>query len=268
MNATETPDVSATVAPVMLRVYHGANKGATAFFRNRPFLDVLTMELRRRSPGAPRVFFHSCSIGAEPYSLALWYLHRAGEGPLPVIEASDIEETFLEVARAGVYPRAILDGMSAEEQSWFETVDDEFVRVPEAARALVRFHPAQSFLEPLPGGPYDAVLAMNSLTYVSPPEQCEAISLMADGARCLLGLSAFHPDTIKRDLTLVGFEPLAERRRDIHEAWKGRRVAVAPLPGTPEYSWQLPPFEHPVEDSEYRFSSLFERAGKAGSPVR
>jgi hypothetical protein len=225
---------------------------------------MLVAELRRRAGGTPRVFFHSCSIGAEPYSLALWYLHRAGGAPLPVVEASDIEETFLDVARTGVYPRAILDGMSAEEQGWFEPVDDEFVRVPEAARALVRFHPAQSFLQPLPGGPYDVVLAMNSLTYVSPKEQSEAIALMADGARHLLGLSAFHPDSIKDDILRVGFAPVDERRREIHEAWKGRRVVAVPARGTPEYSWQLPPFEHPVEDREYRFSSLFARAAEAG----
>lgn len=244
--------------PVMLRVYNGPNKGATAFFRNRPFLEVLVSELRRHTQ-APKIFFHSCSIGAEPYSLALWYLHRAGDAPPPVIEATDIEATFLETARTGIYPRSILNGMSPEEQGWFEPVDDERVRVPEAARSLVRFLPAQSFLDPLPGGPYDAVLAMNSLTYVSPAEQSLAISLMSVGARHLLGLSAFHPDTIREDVARVGFAPIAQRRREIHDAWQGRRVAVAPAPGTPEYSWRLPPFDHPVADRDYRFSSLFAR---------
>lgn len=248
--------------PVMIRVYRGAYKGATAFFRNRPFLTLLADTLEDRCNGRPRIFFHACSVGAEPYSLALWYLHRANHRTtaLPIIHATDVEPSFLRVARAGTYPRSVLDGMTAEEQSWFECLPGDLVRVPAAARDLVHFKPAQSFLEPIPDGPYDAVLAMNALTYVPPDQQSLAILQMAGHATHLLGLTAFHPDSIRADIDRAGFTPVTDRAEEIHESWVERRVAQAPQPATAEYSWQLPAFHSAVADRDYRFSSLFARA--------
>ena len=66
----------------MLRVYQGGSKGATAFFRNRLLLATLMDELA--ALGRPRVsiLVHAASIGAEPYSLALWHLnHTASKVP-------------------------------------------------------------------------------------------------------------------------------------------------------------------------------------------
>ncbi|NDC73957.1 hypothetical protein EBZ70_01400 [bacterium] len=258
----KTDPISGIGDPAMIRVYSGTRKGATAFFRNRPFLTLLLDAMEICCTERPRIFFHACSVGAEPYSLALWYLHRAQHKStlLPLIEATDVEPAFLEVARAGIYPKTILDGMTQEERSWFEILPDDLVRVPAAARELVRFRDAQSFLDPINDGPYDAVLAMNALTYVSPEEQSVAIRHMANRALHVLGLSAFHPDSIRDNIRSVGFEYVDARAEEIHEAWVERRVSLAPQPGTPEYSWQLPPFSHPVPDREYRFCSLFARA--------
>lgn len=259
---SKTDPLSGSVDPAMIRVYAGAHKGATAFFRNRPFLNLLIDALDICCAERPRIFFHACSVGAEPYSLALWYLHRAQHQTtlLPIIDATDVEPAFLNVARTGIYPRSILEGMTEEERSWFEILPDDLVRVPAAARELVRFRDAQSFLEPINDGPYDAVLAMNALTYVSPDEQSIAIRHMADRAFHVLGLSAFHPDSIRDDIKRIGFEPVEARAEEIHEAWVERRVAHPPQPGTLEYSWQLPAFSYAVPDREYRFCSLFARA--------
>jgi chemotaxis methyl-accepting protein methylase len=55
-------------SPKMIRVYSGNNKGATAFFRNRPLLKTLSGLLAGQSPS---VLFHAASIGAEPYTFAV-----------------------------------------------------------------------------------------------------------------------------------------------------------------------------------------------------
>jgi len=251
--------------PVMIRAYSGVNKGATAFFRNRPFLRTLATELGQRCPERPRVFFHACSIGAEPYSLAIWYLNDAASTgrPAPAIFATDIAPAFLEMARAAQYPRSILTGMTDKERRWFEPAANGLVRVSAAVRKLVEFAPPQSFMNPLGGDLYDAVLAMNALTYVTPAEQTQAIRTMAGSARHLLGLTAFHPDTIRADIESIGFAPVLAGQREIHGGWGDRCVAVSPPAGTPEYSWQLQHFDTALPDREFRYCSLFARKGTA-----
>lgn len=110
-----------SVTPSVLRVYNDGHKGATAFFRNRPFLETLSR--RRHCPLSTQdkvtIFVHACSIGAEPYSFALWWLHRVKPGrPNMLIEivATDIDPEFLEFAVQGCYPQTILEGMTDEER--------------------------------------------------------------------------------------------------------------------------------------------------------
>jgi chemotaxis methyl-accepting protein methylase len=252
------------IEPVMIRVYDGAQKGATAFFRNRPLLDLLVAELRERCGENPRVFVHACSVGAEPYSLALWCLHRAGTPMAPAITATDLNPSFLAAARAGVYPESVLQGMTEEERGWFETGSPGEVQVPEAARRRVEFLPPHSFLEPLEAR-YDAVLILNALTYVQPGEQSSAIRQAGRAARHLMALTAFHPDSIRADVEATGFEPVLRNQRLIHEAWGDRLVPHPVPPDRPEYSWMLPPFETPAPDPEFRFCAVFARPDPAGT---
>jgi hypothetical protein len=257
----EAPDP----APTMMRAYHDSRIGTTAFFRNRPFLRLLVSELRRRCKGRPRILFHACSIGAEPYSLALWWSNRVGTRP-PLICATDADSAFLDIARRGEYPASIVDGMTAEERSWLDVLPNGNVRVPDRVRRIVRFLPPRSFLEPMSQGQFDAVLVMNALTYVAPDEQSVAIARAATAARSLLGLTAFHPDSIRHDLERVGFVPVLDRQREIHEAWGVRCVSTPPSPNTPEYAWQLPSFDTPVADRDFRFCALFASAGAMRVP--
>jgi chemotaxis methyl-accepting protein methylase len=53
----------------MIRVYSGDSKGATAFFRNRTLLETIARLLHDQRY---RVLFHACSVGAEPYSFAIY----------------------------------------------------------------------------------------------------------------------------------------------------------------------------------------------------
>lgn len=182
----------------------------------------------------------------------------------PAITATDLNPSFLEAARAGIYPESVQQGMTEAERGWFEIGSTGEVRVPEAARRLVEFLPPQSFLEPIKER-YDAVLLLNALTYVSPAEQSFAIRHAGAAAEHLMALSAFHPDSIRADLEATGFEPVLQSQRLIHEAWGDRRVPQPVSPERPEYSWMLPPFETPVADPEFRFCALFARSPTEGA---
>lgn len=248
--------------PMMIRAYNDGHKGATAFFRNRPFLETFFFALKPVCQGRIKILVHASSVGAEPYSLALWWLHRVRSGwPGEVdidIAATDIDSGFLAFAQQATYPDALLAGMSAEEQSWFDTSDGKLV-VPVEARRLVRFLEPMSFVDGDPGEVFDAVLVMNALTYVSAADQALALSRWAGYTRHVLAVTAFHPDSIMSDLVRSGFVPCTEKHRQIHEAW-GDRLAKEPVPpDSPEYSWRLPPYDTPAADYAYRYGSVFLR---------
>lgn len=246
--------------PMMIRVYNGEHKGATAFFRNRPFLETFFSALTQRCERKAKILVHACSVGAEPYSLALWWLHRvlpqiAGDAELD-IAATDVDRGFLAFAKQGSYPDALLAGMNNEEQSWF-TKDGDKIMIPAEARRLVRFLEPMSFVDGNPGEEFDAVLVMNALTYVSAHDQSMALEMLATYTRHLVGVTAFHPDSIRTDLVRSGFEPYGKNHRRIHEAW-GDRLSKEPVPpNSPEYSWRLPPYDDSVVDYLYRYGSLF-----------
>lgn len=255
--------MQAAVDPMMIRVYNGEHKGATAFFRNRPFLDAFFSALRAEQGRPIKILVHACSVGAEPYSLALWWLHRvvsSGAGATGIdIAATDIDPGFLAFARQATYPAGLAAGMSTEEAGWFDIRGEE-MRVPAEAAQLVRFLEPMSFVDGDPGEQFDAVLVMNALTYVSVAEQSKTIDRLAACSPRVLALTAFHPDSIRDDLIRQGFVPSMENHRLIHESWGDRLSKLPVSPGSPDYSWRLPPYDESVPEFAYRFGSLFVKA--------
>ncbi len=244
--------------PVMIRVYQGGNKGATAFFRNRAVLDTLLETLAGLGRRRVRVFVHAASVGAEPYSLALCWMHRWRSAFELEIVATDINAHFLEAARQGVYPQQVGAGLTEEERSWF-VQEAQTLRIPDEVRERVSFLAPMDFVRGRPEGEFDAVLIMNALTYVTPAEQHAAIRLAASYAGSLLALTAFHPDSIRADVEAAGFEPLLRNHELIHQGW-GDRLTSQPIDtASSEYSWKLPPYDAAHPDYAYRFGALFVR---------
>ena len=242
---------------MMLRCYANGHTGTTAFFRNRPLLTEL-MALLAPARVPVRVLFHACSVGAEPYSLALWWRHHAPPDAADslAIEATDIDPEFLETARRGVYPISVLDSLSARERSWLAPHADG-VQVPACVRSMVRVLPPMSFVAPALIGRYDAVCIMNALTYVTPGEQRQAIVTAGRHARRVVALTAFHPDTIAEDVSAAGLMPWSGQQRAIHEAWGDRLVDGPVPPESPYYSFQLPRQMADVPDAAARYGALF-----------
>lgn len=237
--------------PLMLRVYKDDKKGATAFFRNRAFLGKI-VSLLQTLP-APHVFFHACSVGAEPYSFAATALDA---GLDVAIDATDIEPDFVAAARRGSYPATITTGMTDEEKHWFQPSGDKMIVIDDVLRGQVNFLPSQSVLDPLARA-YDAVFAMNVLTYLTPDAQSVAIKTMAKKAKTYLCLTAFHPDTIRADIEAAGFEPVMDQQQAIHDAW-GDRIKISGITDENK-SWAVPPYNKDSDDYAYRYGAIFKR---------
>jgi hypothetical protein len=176
-----------------------------------------------------------------------------------VIDATDIEPEFIAFAQQARYPEMVTASMTASKKKYFKPCGGQgLVEIDAALRAKVNFLPAQSLTDPMPGA-YDATVAMNVLTYVTPADQTRAIATMAASTAHYLCLTAFHPDSIKSDIESVGVEPVLEDQAPIHNAWGDRVRPGGALPGTPEYSWVVPPYNSDCDDYAWRYCAIFQR---------
>ncbi|MEO8481658.1 MAG: CheR family methyltransferase [Acidobacteriota bacterium] len=254
-----TPIVDPQRDKTMLRVYSGGSKGATSFFRNRPLLRLLMRRLAAYPGRRITVLFHASSIGAEPYSFAMYCrMHGLAATRDLDIRATDIDPHFLEFAREARYSESILATMTDAEREQFE-IGDGWVRPVAAVRAMVHVLPPVSFVDAVFDEAFDVVFVTNAITYVSPADQTIALANIARYNRGYLVASAFHPDSIERDLRHTGYVPVQDDIEAIHESWDERRRDEPVAPGSPEYSWVLPRFSR-IEGYEYRYCALFRRS--------
>lgn len=249
-------------APVRLRASIGNRIGTTAFFRNRRFLGVLLDELDEVAGPEVRVLVHAASIGAEVYSLAIAMMTDPRFRDRAIrIDATDIEPAFVEFAGAGRYPLEILGGLDARERHWFRQAGDSQVEIVPELRERVRMLPPASVQGFETEETYDAVLAMNALIYVEAADQWKAIERIGRYNTGLLGLTAFHMDTIRPDVEEAGYVPVTTDISAIHDGWTDRRVRTAGSeikPGVIFHSWSLPAFSE-IEDWQFRYCSIFRK---------
>ncbi len=207
------------------------------------------------------ILFHSCSVGAEPYSFAM-ELRMSGLHPdfaRIAIDATDIEPRFVNVAREGLYGAEVLQSVPPAARHFFIHDTKESVQIDQGLAKSVRFLPAASFLEFEPQQSYDIVLALNSLTYVSSDQQVVAIRRMASYTRRLLCVTAFDPDIIRQAMDEAGFVPVSRHWRAIYYGWRNRLRLKPAKRGTQKRSWVLPLIPFYITDRTYKVSSIFER---------
>lgn len=247
-------------APVRLRPCTGDAIGTTAFFRNRALLDTLLGVIAASGRTEIRVLVHACSNGAEVYTLLIAAALHPGS-PVLQVDATDREPDFVAAAAAGIYDAAILAGMTEAEQGFFTPLSDTAVVVTAALRQRARFLPPASFVDFTSPDPYDVVVINNALLYVDGPSQEQTLRRIAGYNTGWLVTTGFHGDRIEADLRRVGYEPIHENMKNIHDGWTDRRTddgAPRLTPGVNYYPWNLPPFET-GPGYAYRFGCLFAR---------
>jgi hypothetical protein len=230
--------------------------GRTDFFRNPALLEALVGVLRREE--SPRVLVHAAAVGAEPYSLVM--AARLARIDISV-DATDLEPSFLETARQGVYADDCLAKVPAAARRYFlPGPEARTVEVAPEIRAGVRFLPPASFVDFEGAEVYDAVLALNALTYVSREDQRKAILRMATYTRRYLGVTAASPMIIKQAIEDAGFEPM--EYLDWMRIYYGWRDRIRWRPGRRE--WALPVLPFLMRDWRWSARSLFcRRPGNA-----
>jgi chemotaxis protein methyltransferase CheR len=115
---------------------------------------------------ALRAWSAGCSIGAEPYSLAMLLLEIAPNRPHSIL-ATDIDDTILARARsASDYQPADIRNVGAERVArWFTTAADGKATLKPAPRALVSFRKHDLLRDPTPSGPFDLICCRNVVIY-------------------------------------------------------------------------------------------------------
>lgn len=138
----------------------------TDFFRNEnlfdKFEDVLKEELIPKF-GPVKIWSAACSIGSEPYSLAI--IMKNNQLPLSgKIIASDIDEKILERAIAGSYKEVELKNLSADnKRKYFTKIDKEY-QIDSSIQEMVDFKRHDLLLDPYPKNLH-AIVCRNVMIY-------------------------------------------------------------------------------------------------------
>ena len=157
----------------------------TRFFREPESFTALAEEvfpalLEGRGAEQPiRVWVCGCATGEEPYSLAMALVEflQQEQSDIPVqIFATDVSESAIEHARAGVYPASIAADVGAERLRRFFTKTDGNYRVSKQIRDLCVFA-RQDLTKDPPFSRLDLVMCRNVLIYMDAPSQRRLIGL-------------------------------------------------------------------------------------------
>lgn len=138
----------------------------TEFFRNPERFEDLE---RRILPELLRRFTRlalwsaGCSIGAEPYSLAI-LLEELAPGGRHRILATDIDRRAIEEAKAGVYTADKLREVTPERRRYFEATPDGKWKVAARLQRRVEFRLHDLLADPYPQGVH-LILCRNVIIY-------------------------------------------------------------------------------------------------------
>ena len=151
----------------------------TSFFRNRGTFEALSREVfprlvRDRSADAPiRVWVPGCSTGEEVYSIAICLLESldglAASPPIQVF-GTDVRESAVEKARAGIYLESIVADVPPERLARFFTKVDGHFQVSKTIRDLCVFARHDLLRDP-PFSRLDLISCRNVLIYLEPGVQ-------------------------------------------------------------------------------------------------
>ena len=146
----------------------------TSFFRDPGAFAALKSKalaklVERRKPDEPvRVWVSNCSTGEEAYSIAMQLaelFESRGARPAVQVFATDVNETLLEKARAGVYPRTAVAGVAPERLKRFFVREDGGYRIAKPIRELCVFA-KQDVLQDPPLSRMDLISSRNLLIYL------------------------------------------------------------------------------------------------------
>ncbi len=154
----------------------------TAFFRDAKIFDYLCATVfpqivANKTAGEPiRCWVAGCSTGEEAYSMAMCFQELLGnENSNVQIFATDISEPAIAKARAGIYTKNRVDGISPQQlEACFVKVKGGY-QVKKSVRNMCVFA-VHDFLKDPPFGKMDFISCRNVLIYLEPYLQKKALT--------------------------------------------------------------------------------------------
>jgi two-component system CheB/CheR fusion protein len=148
--------------------------GVTQFFRDSTAFEALATKVipnliaGKGTGDQVRVWAAGCATGEEAYSIAILLMEAIANLPARpkiIIFATDIDDRAIAQARAGRYPRALLDSVSPQRlQRWFVRDGDQY-SVSSEIRELIVFS-VHSVLRDPPFSKLDLISCRNLLIYL------------------------------------------------------------------------------------------------------
>ncbi|MGB7328953.1 MAG: chemotaxis protein CheB [Rubripirellula sp.] len=198
--------------------------GVTQFFRDPETYALLCEKIfpeviNRRDGNEPvRAWVAGCATGEEPYSIAI-ALHeafeKAGRPPHVKLFATDVHKSSLEHAGRGIYPAALMKGISDERlEKYFLRRETGYQISPEIRRSVV-FAP-HNVLSDAPFTDLDFVSCRNLLIYFQNVAQTRALAMfhyaLNKGGIMLLGGSE-SPGELSNEFDTVNERSKIYRKR-------------------------------------------------------
>ncbi|HMW21988.1 MAG TPA: EAL domain-containing protein [Burkholderiaceae bacterium] len=173
----------------------------TSFFRDAEAFAALgrsigTIVRDARPQAVLRCWVPACASGEEAYSLAMQFEEALIEQGRPDVQylvfASDLDDVALEQARQGLYPAAVLEGLSGAMRNRYTEPVGAYYRVLKELRSRMVFA-RQNLLDDPPFARLDLVSCRNLLIYLNPPAQRRALEVihyaLNPGGQLFLGRS-------------------------------------------------------------------------------
>lgn len=136
------------------------------FFRDLKMFQVLESKVipeLLKQPGSLKIWSAACSIGAEPYSVAM-ILDELSPGRNHRIDATDLDQSILKKAKEGRYqPEALKNVTKERVNKYFEKQNDKFV-INKKIIDKVNYRQHDLLSEQYPQG-YDLILCRNVTIY-------------------------------------------------------------------------------------------------------
>jgi chemotaxis methyl-accepting protein methylase len=162
----------------------------TKFYRNAETWEYLRAHvlptLWAERCGPMMCWSAGCASGEEPYTLAMLVCELEG-GELAtvddaLIDATDIDRTSLERARAGTFGMGVFDELPPSLTVRYTTGNDPRM-VVERIRRLVRFSRHDLLRDEPPAPPYDLIMCRNVVIYLDRTTQERLFDRMCDALR-------------------------------------------------------------------------------------
>lgn len=172
------------------RLFETVSVGITRFFRDPDVFDAIACSIvpeivgyASENKNSIRVWVPGCASGEEAYTFAMLFLAVGGRDRLSLeLHATDVDETGLDAARRGIYPKSIEDDIPKDYLQRYLKRHGDGYQVGSQVRAVCRFS-NHDLNDPAPVAQADLVSCRNVLSYHEPSARQRMLARVYESLR-------------------------------------------------------------------------------------